>query len=130
MRIDRLDHIVLTVSDVDATCEFYSRTLGLRIIGFGKHSRRALWFGGQKINLHQSGGESEPKSMKPTPGSADLCFVIRDHLYEALGHLEECGVEIVEGPVEREGALGVMMSVYFHDPDGNLIEVSSYRKHD
>lgn len=115
---------------MDATCDFYSRTLGLRVVGFGKHGRRALWFGGQKINLHEKGGEFEPKSERPTPGSADLCFVVRDHLSVALRHLEDCGVDIVEGPVEREGALGEMMSVYFRDPDGNLLEVSSYRKHE
>lgn len=128
MRIDRLDHIVLTVSDVEKTCEFYSRALGLRVVGFGKHGRRALWFGGQKINLHQAGDEFEPKSERPTPGSADLCFVARDHLSRVVAHLEERGVELIAGPVERDGALGEMTSVYFRDPDGNLIEVSSYRK--
>ncbi|WP_119069847.1 VOC family protein [Rubrobacter indicoceani] len=128
MRVDRLDHLVLTVSDVDATCDFYARTLGLRVVGFGRHGRRALWFGGQKINLHQQGGEFEPKSEHPTPGSADLCFVARDGIPDVISHLENCGVEIIEGPILREGALGEMVSVYFRDPDGNLIEVSSYRK--
>lgn len=128
MRVDRLDHIVLTVSDVDATCEFYSRVLGLRVVGVGKHGGRGLWFGGQKINLHQRGEEPEPKAASPTPGSGDLCFVVRDRMAEVLEHLRECDVEVVEGPVEREGALGTMTSVYFRDPDGNLIELSSYRK--
>ena len=125
MEIDRIDHIVLTVSDVERTCEFYERVLGMRAVTFGD-GRRALAFGGQKINLHQAGREFEPKAAYPTPGSADLCLVTRGGLETVSSHLEDCGVEVAHGPVEKEGAIGTMRSVYLRDPDGNLIEVSSY----
>lgn len=125
MEIDRIDHIVLTVSDVERTCEFYERVLGMRAVTFGD-GRRALAFGGQKINLHQAGQEFEPKASIPTPGSADLCLVTRGALETASSHLKDCGVEVIQGPIEKEGALGTMKSIYFRDPDGNLIEISSY----
>lgn len=125
MEIDRIDHLVLTVSDVERTCTFYENVLGMEAVIFGD-GRRALRFGGQKINLHQAGREFEPKAARPTPGSADLCFVTRTPPGELVARLASSGVAVLEGPVEREGALGEMMSVYFRDPDDNLIEVSSY----
>ncbi len=123
--IARLDHLVLTVADVDATCEFYARVLGMQPVTFG-NGRRALAFGAQKINLHQAGREFEPKAARPTPGSADLCLIADAPLDVVTAHLRECGVAIVEGPVQRTGATGAIMSVYFRDPDRNLIEVSNY----
>ena len=125
MEIDRIDHLVMTVSDVERTCAFYENVLGMEAVVFGD-GRRALRFGGQKINLHQAGREFEPKAARPTPGSADLCFVTRTSPGELVARLVSSGVAVLEGPVEREGALGEMMSVYFRDPDDNLIEVSSY----
>jgi len=125
MRIDRLDHLVLTVRDVDATCSFYVRVLGMQIVTFGE-ARKALAFGRQKINLHQAGREFEPKAALPTPGSADLCLITDVPLDEAIAHLTACAVAVVEGPVMRTGATGPIRSVYFRDPDGNLIEVSNY----
>lgn len=125
MKIDRIDHIVLTVRDVDATCAFYSRTLGMEAVTFGQ-GRKALAFGNQKINLHQYGAEFEPKALVPTPGSADLCLVTSVPLAEVVPHLERCGVALEEGPVRRTGATGAILSVYFRDPDRNLIEVSNY----
>lgn len=125
MRVERLDHLVLTVRDVEATCEFYERSLGMRATTFGG-GRRALAFGGQKINLHQSGDEFEPKAAHPTPGSADLCFVTASGAREILNHFQGLGIALVEGPVARTGALGEMTSVYLRDPDENLIEVSTY----
>lgn len=125
MELDRLDHLVLTVADVERTVAFYSRVLGMEPATFAD-GRRALLFGRQKINLHQAGNEFEPKAANPTPGSADLCFVADVSPEEVVEHLAEHGVEIVGGPVDREGALGGMRSVYFRDPDGNLIEVSRY----
>jgi catechol 2,3-dioxygenase-like lactoylglutathione lyase family enzyme len=125
MRIERIDHLVLTVRDVEATVAFYASALGMEPITFGE-DRRALAFGSQKINLHQAGRELEPKAAKPTPGSADLCFIADaepDELREWLAGR----VEIEEGPVTRTGALGPMTSFYFRDPDGNLVEVSTYR---
>ena len=125
MNIDTIDHIVLTVANIDATCEFYARVLGMKPVTFGS-GRMALHFGTQKINLHQHGKEFEPKAQVPTPGSADLCFVTTVPLAEVIEHLKHCGIAIVEGPVPRTGARGPMMSVYFRDPDSNLIEVSNY----
>ena len=125
MRIDRLDHLVLTVRDVDATCSFYVRVLGMQIVTFGE-ARKALAFGRQKINLHQAGREFEPKAALPTPGSADLCLITDVPLDEVIAHLAACDVAVVEGPVMRTGATGPIRSVYFRDPDGNLIEVSNY----
>jgi catechol 2,3-dioxygenase-like lactoylglutathione lyase family enzyme len=123
VHLDRLDHLVLTVADVEATVDFYERVLGMRAITFGQ-GRRALEFGRQKINLHPAGHEFEPKAERPTPGSGDLCFISAVALDEVIAHLEACGVAIEEGPVPRTGAVGPMDSVYFRDPDGNLLEVS------
>jgi len=125
MQIDRFDHLVLTVRDVDATCSFYARVLGMQVVTFGE-ARKALAFGRQKINLHQAGREFEPKAALPTPGSADLCLIAAVALDEVIAHLAACGVAIVDGPVMRTGATGSILSVYFRDPDGNLIEVSNY----
>jgi catechol 2,3-dioxygenase-like lactoylglutathione lyase family enzyme len=125
MRIDRLDHLVLTVRDIGATCEFYSRVLGMQVVTFGE-GRKALQFGQQKINLHESGKEFDPKAARPTPGSGDLCLITEVPLPQAIEHIRSCGVEIVEGPVGRTGAVGPIESIYIRDPDGNLIEVSNY----
>ncbi|GMX60433.1 VOC family protein [Paenibacillus elgii] len=128
MNVERLDHLVLTVADVEATCAFYSRVLGMEVVTFGE-GRKALRFGRQKINLHPHGREWEPKADKPVPGSADLCFLTKVPVAEVLGHLESCGVAVMEGPVARTGAEGPILSVYFRDPDGNLIEVSNETGH-
>jgi catechol 2,3-dioxygenase-like lactoylglutathione lyase family enzyme len=125
LKIDRLDHLVLTVKNIATTCEFYSRTLGMQVLTFGEN-RKALAFRAQKINLHESGKEFEPKAHYPTPGSADLCFITNTPLTTVMEHLQRCNVEIIEGPVKRTGATGQIRSVYFRDPDRNLIEVSNY----
>jgi len=125
MQIDRIDHLVLTVRDLDATCEFYSRVLGMNVITFAGR-RKALRFGAQKFNLHQSGSEFDPKAARPTPGSVDVCLIAAVPLAEVIAHLDRCGVAIIEGPVARSGAQGPIRSVYFRDPDMNLIEVSTY----
>ena len=124
MHIDSLDHLVLTVADVEASCAFYQRVLGMEVITFGA-GRKALTFGTQKINLHQSGREFEPKAQRPTPGSADLCFLTTVPLAQVQAHLVANGVTVSEGPVQRTGAQGPILSVYFRDPDLNLIEVSN-----
>ena len=123
--IDRIDHVVLTVRDVDATCAFYARALGMRVVTFAG-DRKALAFGRQKINLHPAGREYEPKADVPTPGSADFCLITTTPLAEVAAHLDTCGVALLEGPVARTGAIGPIRSLYFRDPDLNLIEVSSY----
>ena len=125
MHIERLDHLVLTVADIDRTVDFYRRALGMTPVTFGP-GRRALAFGQQKINLHRAGSEFEPKAHAPTPGSADLCFITSADLTEVREHLQEVGVMIEQGPVDRTGALGPIRSIYFRDPDMNLIEVSVY----
>ena len=124
-QIDRFDHIVFTVRDIERTCEFYTRVLGMEVITFGG-DRRALWFGDQKINLHLAGAEFEPKADPPVPGSEDVCLITKTDLDEAMAHVKNCGVEIIEGPCEKSGAVGPIRSFYFRDPDGNLIEVSNY----
>jgi len=103
MEIASLDHIVLTVADIDATCGFYVKVLGMRVVVFGV-GRKALVYGTQKINLHQRGQEFEPKAASPTPGSADLCFIATTPLADVIAHLEACGVDLLEGPVPRTGA--------------------------
>ncbi len=125
IRIDRLDHLVLTVASIDATCEFYSRVLGMRVTRFGE-GRTALGFGTQKINLHELGKEFEPRAARATAGSGDLCLISAVSLDNVIRQLDECGVKIIEGPVAKTGATGPIRSVYFRDPDGNLIEVSEY----
>lgn len=124
MQIDSLDHLVLTVADLEATCAFYQRVLGMEVVTFGA-GRKALAFGAQKINLHQAGREFEPKAQRPTPGSADLCFLTSVPLAQVQTHLAASSVAITEGPVQRTGAQGPILSVYFRDPDQNLIEVSN-----
>lgn len=125
IEIDRLDHLVLTVASIDATCEFYSRVLGMRVTRFGE-GRTALRFGHQKINLHEVGREFEPRAAHATAGSGDLCLISAVPLEAVVAHLDACGVTIIEGPVAKTGATGPIRSVYFRDPDDNLVEVSVY----
>ena len=125
MKVDGLDHLVFTVADIEATCEFYQRVLGMKVVTFAA-DRKALAFGTQKINLHQHGHEFEPKAERPAPGSVDLCFFTAVPITDVISHLKSCGIEILEGPVNRTGARGPITSVYFRDPDCNLIEVSNY----
>ncbi|MFQ5896954.1 MAG: VOC family protein [Candidatus Methylomirabilia bacterium] len=127
MRVDGIDHVVLTVRDIRVTCEFYSRVLGMQVVTVGD-GRTALRFGKQKINLHQAGREFQPKALHPTPGSGDICFITEIPLERVREHMRSCGVEIVEGPVRRTGARGPLESIYVRDPDDNLIEISNVRE--
>src|SRR5687767_8541997 len=120
--ITSLDHLVLTVRDLDATLRFYVDGLGMRLVSFGE-GRQALHFGTQKINLHVAGREFEPKAATPTPGSADLCFLVDEALEVLAQRLPALGYPIIEGPVERTGATGPLVSIYLRDPDGNLVEL-------
>ena len=124
MQISHLDHLVLTVSDIPVSLDFYSRVLGMQPVVFGQ-GRHALSFGQQKINLHQAGAEFEPKATHPLPGSADLCFIVNDRLDTVIEHLHAHSVNILEGPVMRTGARGPIRSIYLLDPDLNLIELSN-----
>jgi catechol 2,3-dioxygenase-like lactoylglutathione lyase family enzyme len=121
--IESLDHLVLTVRDLDATARFYVEGLGMRLETF-EGGRHALHFGAQKINLHVAGREFEPKAAHPVPGSADLCFLTGRPLAEIGARLEALGHPIIEGPVARTGAAGPITSIYTRDPDGNLIEIA------
>ncbi|EXJ11934.1 VOC family protein [Nitrincola nitratireducens] len=125
MKISHLDHLVLTVADIPTTVSFYEKVLGMKAVSFGE-GRVALKFGNQKINLHQLGNEFEPKAQNVGTGSADLCFITDTEFFEAMEHVRNQGVTITEGPVKRTGAKGSITSFYFRDPDGNLIEVSTY----
>jgi len=123
--IDRIDHIVLTCHDVERTVAFYQQVLGMEPVTFAG-GRRGLAFGRQKFNLHQAGREFDPKALKPTPGAIDLCLITLTPLADVQEHLKANGVVMIEGPVQKTGATGPIQSVYFRDPDGNLIEVSNY----
>ena len=122
--IDHLDHLVLTVADVEATVAFYTSALGMEAVTFT--NRKALRFGTQKINLHQAGKEFEPKASRPTPGSGDLCFITTTPVDQVIAHLQTLRIPVEMGPVERIGAVGALLSVYLRDPDLNLIEISNY----
>ncbi len=124
MQILSLDHLVLTVRNIDASIEFYTKVMGMQLTVFGS-GRKALSFGAQKINLHQFTKEFDPKAQTPTPGSADLCFLTHTPIGEVIKALRNHNVEILEGPVQQTGAKGPILSVYFRDPDQNLIEVSN-----
>lgn len=124
MRVQRIDHVVLTVVDLDRTIQFFERVLGMTAVSFGE-GRRALTFGDQKLNLHQAGREFEPKALRPTPGAIDLCLTTDVPLEEVAAHLRACSIAIELGPVDKIGARRALRSLYFRDPDGNLVEVSN-----
>ncbi|KOS59807.1 VOC family protein [Lysinibacillus agricola] len=125
MKITHLDHLVLTVKNIDKTCSFYTQALGMEMVTF-REGRKALSFGQQKINLHEVGKEFEPKAAKPTSGSADLCLITDVPLLDVINHFKKLGIAIEEGPIQRTGAIGPITSVYIRDPDDNLIEVANY----
>jgi catechol 2,3-dioxygenase-like lactoylglutathione lyase family enzyme len=125
MELTGIDHLVLTVSDIEATCAFYSEHLGAEVVTFGE-DRTALRFGDQKVNLHPAGDEFDPKAARPTPGAGDFCLTTDTPIGTVERELREAGLELVAGPVERTGAVGPITSVYVRDPDGNLVEIAEY----
>ena len=125
--IDRIDHVVLNCRDVEATVAWYKRVLGMESEVFGEYRHTALKFGRQKFNVRPSGAANWWSVTNDAPGALDLCFITKQPPEEVVAHLNACGVKIETGPQQQIGALGAMTSVYFHDPDGNLIEVASYR---
>ena len=124
MTLEKLDHLVLPVSNIDAIATFYTTYLGMEKRIFGD-DRVALHFGDQKINLHPAGWDYEPKARVSIAGSADLCFIVSERVESLQTKLVQLGVDIIEGPVERTGATGRLRSIYIRDPDGNLIELSN-----
>jgi len=125
MKIKSLDHLVLTVKDIEKTVFFYVSVLGMEKEIF-KENRVALKYGNQKINLHEYKNEFEPKAKNVMPGSADLCFISENNISEVLQHLKALDIPVLEGPIKRTGACGTLLSVYIRDPDLNLIEISNY----
>ncbi len=128
MKISRIDHIALVVSDIEETKKFYVKMLGMEARRFSK-GRKALVFGNQKIHLYKKGEEEEVKPRKSTTGSLNICFITEEPMIDVMAHLLACNAKIIDGPIKRNGALGKMMSVYIKDPDGNLIEISNYDSH-
>lgn len=124
MKLQRLDHLVLTVKDISTSVDFYARILGMELITFAG-DRKALRFGEQKINLHQHGKELEPKARQAVPGSADICLLTSTPINEVICHLQKHNTEIIKGPVVRTGARHALLSVYIRDPDGNLLEIAN-----
>jgi catechol 2,3-dioxygenase-like lactoylglutathione lyase family enzyme len=127
MGVTSLDHLVLTVHDLQAAIDFYTRALGMREVTFAG-GRKALAFGSQKINLHLAGHEFEPKAERPTPGSGDLCFLTDTSIDQYAAHLASLGIKVIEGPVARTGAVGQLLSIYVRDPDLNLIEIANLKE--
>lgn len=127
--VDRLDHLVVTCADVEVTASWYQRVLGMEREAFGPENRTALRFGGQKINLRPAGADPadrEQTARSAAPGVQDMCFTVAVSADDVVAHLRECGVEVVDGPAPKYGALGPITSVYCRDPDGNLVEIATY----
>jgi catechol 2,3-dioxygenase-like lactoylglutathione lyase family enzyme len=126
---DRIDHLVLTVADIEATTQFYERALGFTrelFRGPEGQPRFALKFGAQKINLQDRNTATPTKAVRPTFGSGDFCLLAAVPLDEVVAHLNAQGIALEVGPVARRGAIGALRSIYFRDPDGNLVEVAEY----
>ncbi len=127
MKIDRVDHFVLTIADLEATRRFYCDGLGMELVTFAG-GRHALAFGQQKINLHIRGREFEPKAQTPMPGSGDFCLISREPLEDWMAHFAQLGIPLELEPSPRTGATGPIRSIYLRDPDGNLVEISNYTR--
>ena len=125
LKLSALDHLVLTVANIDKSVQFYQQLLGMGVETVGSEGRTARTVGEQKINLHAAKSPFRPHAKHPTPGSADLCFITVQPLQEVVLWVIGCGVEIIEGPVTRTGASGKISSIYLRDPDGNLIEIAN-----
>ena len=123
--LDHIDHLVLTVRDIEQTIQFYCDVLGMTEITFGEQ-RKALQFGNQKINLHPQPSQITPRAKQPTPGAMDICIIARASIDKVIDKLQKHGINIELGPVQRQGAQGNMTSVYIRDPDDNLIEIAHY----
>lgn len=124
IQLDHIDHVVMTVESVDTTCNWYLRVLGIKSAVFGE-GRKALLLNKQKINLHPKGAEFSPVAAAPTPGSLDICLISKTPLAEVIEHLKAQRVAVEKGPIKRNGATGLITSIYIRDPDRNLLEIST-----
>jgi catechol 2,3-dioxygenase-like lactoylglutathione lyase family enzyme len=124
IRIKNLDHLVITASNLQATIDFYTKVLGMEHVAFGDNLH-SVHFGDQKFNIHDASTNVSPKAKNIVPGSEDFCLISETSVSQVIQHLQDCGVTVEQGPVTRSGAAGVLQSVYFRDPDGNLVEVSN-----
>jgi catechol 2,3-dioxygenase-like lactoylglutathione lyase family enzyme len=127
MKVNRIDHLVLTTSDIEQTINFYTTILGMELISV-EGGRKSLRFGTQKINLHEAGQEISPHARHPLPGSTDLCFITETSIQQVVEHLHSSGITLLKGPTKRIGATGPLFSIYIQDPDGNLLELSNHLK--
>ena len=127
MKVNKIDHLVLTTSDIEQTINFYTTILGMELISV-EGGRKSLRFGTQKINLHEAGQEISPHAKHPLPGSTDLCFITATSIQQVVEHLHSSGITPLEGPTKRIGATGPLLSIYIQDPDGNLLELSNHLK--
>ncbi|MBW1605902.1 VOC family protein [Lactobacillus sp. Sy-1] len=126
--IDHVDHFVLTVQDIEKSCQFYHEVLGMEVVEFANGNRRALRFGSMKINLHQTDHEFEPKAAVPTPGSGDFCLITKTAIKDVIATLKQKQIPIIEGPETKHGAMGPIESIYLRDPDNNLVEIANYKQ--
>lgn len=128
MQLKRIDHLVITVKNVEATVEFYTKVLNMQELTVKRKDieMKALRFGDQRFHVHELGKEHEPKALKVTPGSADICLVTDSPIADVVNHLKQFNIKIEKEPMVITGTLGQMESVWFRDPDGNLIEISNY----
>jgi len=124
IRIKNLDHLVITASDLQVTIDFYTKVLGMEHVAFGDNLH-AIHFGDQKFNIHDASTDVSPKAKNIVPGAADFCLISETPVSQVIQHLQDCGITVEQGPVMRSGAAGTLESVYFRDPDGNLVEVSN-----
>ncbi len=129
MKLEKIDHVVITVKDLNKTIDFYTNTLGMKLEKFSSslnnQIRYAVSFGSQKINIHEENKPLKPNALNPSSGSMDICFISQNKINDWMHHLEKKEINIEIGPEQKTGALGPILSIYIRDPDFNLIEISN-----
>ncbi len=130
MKLENIDHVVITVKDLNKTIDFYTNILGMKLEKFlssldNNQIRYAASFGSQKINFHEEKKPFKPNALNPSSGSMDICFISKNKINDWVYHLVKKGINIEIGPEKKTGALGPILSIYIRDPDFNLIEISN-----
>ena len=130
MKLEKIDHVVITVKNLNKTIDFYTNILGMKLEEFtssldNDQIRYAVSFGSQKINIHEEKKPIKPNALNPSSGSMDICFISQNKINDWMNHLEKKGINIEIGPEKKTGALGPILSIYIRDPDFNLIEISN-----